>query len=148
MYPARYIRYFNLPLIPGRILSQINFDLDQYEKRVSAHGVYTWSDSFNQELDAWCKENICADMYYAFQIIRGDLPLHRDKGTKTKLIYLLQNGGDQVRTEFLDDDESTVLQSEIVPTHRWHVMKVDTLHRVIGVDPKKIRFSIVSRIFE
>jgi hypothetical protein len=147
MYPAKYIRYFNLPVVPRDIMSDINWEFDLYENKSPGRN-YIWSDSFNEKIDRWGKENICADMYYAFQIITGDLPLHLDKGTKIKLIYLLSAGGDLVRTEFLSDDESTILQSEIIPVNKWHMMKVDVPHRVVGVEPGKTRFSIVARVFE
>ena len=148
MYPYSYIRYINLPKIPNEILNQINFDFSSYYDKVNAHnGNYRWSDSHNKIINDWCQQNICKDMYWAFQIIRGELPIHKDKGTKTKFIYLLETGGERVVTEFYDEDKVTVLQSIIIDSHRWHILKADTFHGVRNIDPGKIRFSITGKIF-
>lgn len=136
-----------MPRIPDHVLSKINLNFDQYERKTQGIN-YTWSDSFNQEIDLWCKQNICEDAYFAFQIITGNLVMHKDKGTRVKLIYLLDTGGPKVSTEFWNDDQTELLQSEILQPHRWHIMKVDCYHQVVGVEPGKTRFSITGRIFE
>ena len=147
MYTPKYVRYLNFPQLPDYILQKINFNFDQYESKSPGRN-YVWTDSFNQEIDEWCKQNICEDMYWAFQIITGELPMHQDKGTKVKMIYLLDTGGPDVYTEFYSDDQTTLLQSVKLELHRWHIMKVDVFHRVTGVESGKTRFSITGRIFE
>ena len=148
MYPYSYFRYINLPKIPNEILNQLNYDFSSYADKTNAHeGNYRWSDSHNKMINDWCQQNICNDMYWAFQIISGDLPIHKDNVTKNKFIYLIETGGDNVITEFYDEDKTTVLQSVIIETHRWHMLKVDTFHGVRNIDPGKIRFSITGRIF-
>jgi hypothetical protein len=142
-----YYRYINLPKIPDDILKLVNFNFDEYEEKAAYNGIYVWSDSFNRDINQWCRENICDTMYWGFQIIKGDLALHKDIGTKTKFIYLLQSGGDQVTTEFYEDDKTTLVESVVFETHRWHILKADSFHRVINVEPGKTRFSITGRIF-
>lgn len=138
------IRYLNLPRIPEDIIAKINFNFDQYEKKVS--GVtYTWSDSFNAEVNQWCRENICQDMYWAFQIMTGDLPVHKDRVTETKLLYLLQTGGNEVTTYFLDDDQKTVTQNYVIEPHRWHILRANAYHGVKNITG--VRFSITGRVF-
>lgn len=148
MQPSSYFRYVNLPKIPNEILNQINFDFSSYDaKFIGSNGNYQWSDSHNKIINDWCQQNICSEMYWAFQIISGDMPIHKDNGTKTKFVYLLQTGGDNVVTEFYDEDKTNVLQSVIIEPHRWHILKVDNFHGVRNVDSGKIRFSITGRIF-
>lgn len=146
MYPYQYYRYVNLPQLPQSIVDQINFNFDDYERK-SGRGVYTWTDSFNESVNEWCQKNICAEMYWGFQIIRGDLGIHKDVGTLTKFCYLLDTGGDNVITEFFEDDKITVVDSVNLEPHRWHILKVDTFHGIRGVDPGRIRFSITGKIF-
>ena len=105
------------------------------------------SYTFNKEVNAWCQENICADMYFAFQIMNGNLGIHKDFGTKTKLIYLLELGGENVITNFYEDDKITVTHSYVIESHRWHILKADSYHSVINVEPGKYRFSITGRVF-
>ena len=148
MYSYSYIRYINLPKIPNEILDQINFDFSSYHDKVTGHGGnYRWSDSHNKIINDWCQKNICKDMYWAFQLIGGNLGIHKDKPTKTKFVYLLDTGGDNVVTEFYDEDQTTILQSEIIEPHCWHILKVDSFHCVKNIEPGKVRFSVTGKIF-
>lgn len=128
-------------------MEKINFNFSEYEKKVDRTDInYVWTDSFNDEVNQWCKEHICNDMHWGFQIISGDLPLHRDYNTLTKINYLLFTGGNSAATNFYSDDEKLV-ESIIIPEYRWHILKADAIHSVTGVDPGKIRFSITGRVF-
>jgi hypothetical protein len=149
MFKPRYIQYLNLPQIPDDLLQKINKDFNSYKKQPGHYNqdTYWWSDSFNNEINDWCQKNICADMYFGFQASTGNLDLHKDHVTKTKLTYLLDCGGDNVLTEFFDDDYRTKLATYIIQKNRWHIFKADTSHRVLNVESGKIRFSITGRIF-
>lgn len=147
-YPIMYARYLNLPRLPENILSRINFNFHEYTKGTkSTTNRYLWSDQHNSVINEWCQKNVSSSVYYAFQIM-GDLDLHKDNGTKTKLCYLLQAGGDNVYTDFYDDTKTKILQSIKLETHRWHILKTDVYHLVRGVDPQNTRFSITGRLFE
>ena len=73
--------------------------------------------------------------------------VHMDKGTKTKFIYLLETGGDNVVTNFYDDDQKTIVDSVVLEPHRWCILKVDAYHSVAGVENGKTRFAITGKIF-
>jgi hypothetical protein len=150
MSPCKYYRYVNLPRLPDNILEHINFNFDQYSTGKASVNArtdkYSWTDSFNKEINEWCQKNICDEIYFAFQIIRGDLPAHKDLGTKTKFCYLLSLGGDNVITSFYDDQKN-ILESVKFELHRWHILKVDSYHGVQGMEPGKTRFSITGQIF-
>ena len=149
MYTPRYIQYVNLPQIPEEILDRISRNFDEYRKSPGTQinpDTYWWSDSFNEEINQWGQQNICADMYFAFQAAAGDLRVHKDHQTKIKLSYLLDCGGDNVLTEFFDD-QNNKLASYCIEPNRWHIFKADTAHQVINTSPGQIRFSITARIF-
>jgi hypothetical protein len=148
-YPYRYFRYVNLPRIPDEILTQINPNFELYEKKdAGGHGkIYTWTDSFNQAVNEWCQQNICNEMYWGFQIIRGDLVPHIDNVTKIKMTYLVDLGGTDVVTEWYAEDKTTVIDSVILEANRWHILKVDTWHGVRNVAPDAVRLSITGRMF-
>jgi hypothetical protein len=150
-YPYRYYRYLNLPCIPDDIIAQINRDYAAYERKNSGQGinkdVYVWSDSFNQVINDWCQKNICPEMYWGFQIIRGDMKPHLDNVTISKMNYVIDPGGSDVMTEWYDPDGITVIDSVVLESHRWHILKVDTLHGVKNLDPGAVRFGITGRIF-
>lgn len=149
MYPYKYYRYINLPPIPDSVVSTIEMDFGKYEKKDQGnHGdSYKWSDSFNTEINRWCQENICNEMWWAFQFIKDDLGIHKDIVTKYKFVYLLDTGGNNVITEWFDDDKTTVVDSVVLEPQRWHILKVDTWHSVRGIDPGATRYSVTSRLF-
>jgi hypothetical protein len=148
-YPYKHFRYINLPRIPDEILAKINPDFDLYEKKdAGKHGnIYTWSDSFNQAVNDWCQQNICDEMYWGFQIIRGDLVPHIDNVTEVKMTYLVDTGGPDVITEWYAEDKTTIIDSVVLEANRWHILKVNTWHSVRNVAPEAVRLSITGRIF-
>ena len=149
-YPYKYYRYINLPRIPDEILIQLNFNFDHYEsKNISRihDGLYTWSDSFNEIINVWCQENICSEMYWGFQIVRGDMMPHIDSTTLIKMNYVIQTGGDGVITEWYADDKTTVVDSVVFTPHQWHIIKTDAWHAVRNTTPGQIRFAVTGRMF-
>lgn len=148
MYKSRYIQYFNFPKVPTHIIESIKLDPNFYTKKIS-HGNYNWTDQYNEELNAWGQENICADMYFAFQFFERPNIIHTDTGTHTKLNYVISTGGPNVLTHFYDDDRSTILDTYHIEPFRWHIFKADTFHSVPGpFEPGQIRFAITAKIFD
>jgi hypothetical protein len=148
MYKPRYIQYINLPAIPDDLTHNVLLKTQEIiDNSKSKYQNYYWSDFDNQQIDKWCKEHICSDMYWGFQAISGNLDKHQDVGTKIKFIYLLDAGGDNVKTSFWDNDQTTLLEEYIIPCRQWHILKADTYHSVSGIQSGKIRFSVTGRIF-
>ena len=139
------IRYLNFPRVPDSIIQSLNYNFDEYDQRNRLGDVYLWSDSFNKEINAWCKENICEDMHWGFQIISGDLPIHKDIGTEIKLIYLVELGGSNVLTNFYEEDKITIANSYNIEARRWHILQAEKYHSVHNVE--SVRFSITGRVF-
>ena len=139
------IRYLNLPPVPQHIVDNLNYNFSEYDQSNKLGDVYLWSDSFNEEINAWCKANICEDMHWGFQIISGDLPAHKDIGTEIKLIHLFNTGGDNVLTNFYDEDKITVTDSYKIEAGRWHILQANRYHAVHNVET--VRFSVTGRVF-
>ena len=127
------------------ILDSVPRDFAGYQG-LKLSDTYLWSDSYNTELNRWCQDNICPDMYFGFQIITGEIQPHKDVETATKIVYLIQSGGDNVNTEFFDDQHNLVASYKI-QVGRWHVLKADTCHAVKNIQPGQVRFSVTGRIF-
>jgi hypothetical protein len=144
MYKSRYIQYINFPKIPQEIINGLPIDITNYQTQKNDN--YHWTDSHNETLNCWCQENICRDAYFAFQLITGDLPKHKDIGTKTKFVYVLETGGSAVYTRFWDDN-FCLLDEYIIEKNKWHILKADTHHSVTGIEPGLIRWSVTARIF-
>ena len=144
MYKSRYIQYVNLPEIPEDIILELPKDINLYQTQCNNN--YHWTNSHNAKLNAWAQKNICSEIYFAFQIMTGDLPIHKDIDTQTKLVYLLETGGTSVFTKFWDDN-FCLLDEYIINKNKWHILKADTYHSVEGVEKDQIRWSVTARIF-
>jgi len=144
MYPKRFIQYLNLPQIPQHLIDELPQSMQDYDHKV-VYKSYRWTDDLNQEIDQWCKQHICPDMYFAFQFMEGDLEPHQDRGTLTKINYLISTGGADVITRFHEEDQ-VVAEYRIEP-QRWHLLKADTVHSVSGVEPGLLRWSVTGRVF-
>lgn len=142
------IRYLKFPDIPADILSRVSRRYDDYSLKVNyGNGLFSWSDDCTDEILPWCKQNICETMHWGFQIMRGNIPMHRDIGTEIKFVYLIEAGGSDVKTNFYADDGVTITHSYVIPPLQWHILKANAYHSVDGVDPGQIRFSLTGRIF-
>lgn len=150
MYQNRYIQYLNFPPLPDYIVDQLSTDPEHYNVDAvgpSNPGTYIWTKTHNDQVDAWCKQNICADMFWAFQIMTADSFMHKDTGTATKINYIIDTGGPDVWTDFYADDQTTLLASYKIEPRRWHIFKADTFHAVRNVEPGQVRFAVTSRVF-
>lgn len=147
-YKSLFIRETNFPSLPDELLRKINWNVDEYEKKAPTYKDpnYTWTDDFNTEINVWAQKNIIPGIYYAYQIARADMPIHKDVTSSVKLINVLDTGGEDVWTNFYDEDKSTLLHSTKVPFNKWYILKTDVWHSVIGIE--RPRFSICSTVFK
>lgn len=143
MYPKRFVQYLNLPELPKHIVDTVSLQRQDYEFGAGGY----WTDQHNQLINQWCQQHICSSAYFAFQCFVNDVDLHRDSGTQVKLNYVLSTGGDQVYTEFYNDDGVTQIDKIIIEPRRWHLFQANVLHRVSGIEPGHTRFAITTRMF-
>jgi hypothetical protein len=149
MYKPRYIQYLNLPPIPQHLIDQLDRSPQSHRQSQTSYvyGPYAWSNQGTKGINTWCQQNICAEMYFACQCMIGDFEIHKDIETKTKLTFVLDTGGNNVVTNFYDDDQTTLVGSYVIEPNRWHILKADTYHQVSNITPGQVRFSITGRIF-
>jgi hypothetical protein len=151
-------KYLNLPAIPDHVIKdELDYFPDAKDIAKSAsikyghtdNPVYAKTDITSTSLKEWLNHNISNQMHYAFQIIPGKdgaLPLHKDVKTNQKLCYILDTAGENVLTNFYDD-EKNLLQSIKIEPKRWHIIDVTKFHEVIGIDEDEVRLSITGKIF-
>lgn len=150
-----YVTYLNLPKIPTYLLELISNDfLEVSTNNAFPKNDITYSEikkiyasiSPPKDLNVWLCDNVSKNLKWFVQVIKKDLPLHKDIGTACKLNYVFELGGSGVETSFYDDDKKLVYSEVIVP-HRWHILKVDTLHRAWNIENDKIRLSVSGSVF-
>jgi len=146
-----YIQYLELPAVPDLIIEQIPRDLSRYTlpENFVSRSPFIWSASFNEDYNAWCKKNICKEMFFALQAMPGDQIKHKDRGSLTKLNYVFETGGENVKTKFWSDDSptATLLGEYCIAPNKWHIFKADAFHSVENIAIGKQRMAITARIF-
>jgi hypothetical protein len=146
MYKQKYIQQINLPKIPKKIINNLPKDINLYKKHSDVES-FSRSDSYNYEIDQWCRENIAKDINFGFQIIDGDVPVHIDNRVKIKLFYLISSGGENVLTKFWNNEQTEVLEEYKIPCNEWFLFKANSFHSVENINNGKTRFSLVGKIF-
>lgn len=74
----------------------------------------------------------------------GVHPTHIDYGRNYAINYIIEPGGDNIKTFWTNDDKTEVIKEINIESHRWHVLKVNpTWHGVTGIKIGKLR-SIIS----
>jgi hypothetical protein len=143
-------RYLNLPPIPKHIVDDLNHDYDRFEPipGTTSRSYYRYirSMSFTEELRDWCNENVCQLELWGVQLIKYNIPIHKDfNGIKQRLTYVIETGGDNVETIFYDDNKE-ITQVSVIEPFRWHLLDAGVYHSVKGVSPGNIRFAVSAPI--
>lgn len=167
------IRELKLPQIPQDIVDRV---IDRHTKDPNSYAplwdqddlpmpvyyqepeakIVTFSDSFNEEIDQWCKDNICDSIKWDWQILSKDLPIHRDFDADTlenlvlhtKFFYLITPGGDNVVTNFFNSEDPTdIIETYVIKTRTWYLFNAARHHNVVGIEPGKTRFTMVGNTF-
>ena len=147
MYPVKCIKYLNLPAIPQTVIDSIEFDDNDLTLAKSIVG-YKSSIVSTDLLNEWGRKNISEDIFLNYQLMTDNVLLHRDKSTKSKLLYVIDTGGDEVLTSFYTDPEGTdLLFKAVIEPGRWCIFEADVCHKVSNMDPGKLRFAITGQIF-
>jgi hypothetical protein len=139
-------RQIFLPQVPDNIVEQIRQSARELVNVVEHNDKnYIWAAA-NQQVQQWCRQNISPDMYWGVQIIDGHLAAHKDQGTQAKFNYIIDAAGQDVVTNFYDDDMKLVETVHFLE-HTWYILDVTMLHEVVGVKHGQVRLSLTGRIF-
>lgn len=144
----------NLPQPPMKMLMAYKEKTNLWpEGNVEDGGRFYRTCDECEEINAWCKENICDTMVFGVHRIMRDLPVHFDKSfvkndvtihAESKLTYLVDTGGKDVITSFWTEDKQLMLKKYKIEPFRWHILKCNQPHGVDGI--KGCRWGVSSQI--
>ncbi len=87
----------------------------------------------NKDLTKWIIKHCpveCSQIEYI--VSDYSLLLHKDSGRSGAINYIIDAGGDNIRTEFVADNETDILTKKVFNQYEWHYLNVSCLHRVVG----------------
>ena len=170
-YKPGSLIYVNFPIPPKELIDNIPTDFDSYKvKKLTGGGFFKRSDSYSEELNEWCKKNICEDLSWDIQLLSADLHPHKDKGLSRKLTLLIDSGSNlnPVHTYFYEDNDlidkhnfedkinnplnlHNLIKDNItdkfeIKRMKWHIFAVDKYHSVFGIEDGNCRISLVANL--
>lgn len=163
--------YLNLPALPLELeqLCLDNIDLIDNDARLNElnkkEGIGHSITYIPQVVHSWILKNILlpnfnpvpAEMttktmlhvshYIKHQEGTGVHPTHIDYGRKYAINYIIDTGGDNVKTYWTDDSKNIIIEEVVIEPKRWHILKVNPAwHGVTGIRIGKLR-TIISICF-
>ena len=153
----KYITPVDFPVIPSNLLDSVDDIVNQYsripfvdvtKKTFSIdEDAVPWDFKryeLNPDLNNWLKSNIPFALHGQYQIIRTDMPIHKDR-TIFAYNYLISAGGSNVVTN-MHDDNRDIVESICMPEFKWYRLNTLRFHSVTGVEPNQPRIAISLRM--
>lgn len=97
------------------------------------------------ELRQWL-ETAIGPALWCLSFFNQDMFAHKDPRSRSRIIYILEPGGKNVRTNFYEDDKETRLSSELLLAHEWSLLNASRFHDVVGIEPGQYRYAITARM--
>lgn len=131
-----------LPNIPSRLL--LNVDEIRKGKQMYPYPSSTFSswriDGISDHLDDFLQPYFAFPIFCIYQIIENDMPIHTDDGRDFAYNYLLEPGGENIKTRWWKDDQ--VIFSKVFTPLTWHWLNVSVPHDVEKVSSERVSISV------
>ena len=82
------------------------------------------------------------DISIGVHAIKPAIKIHKDHERDACLNYLLDVGGEGVRTVFYGEDRATELEAHVIPRGVWHALQTDVFHGVEGIAADRARVAL------
>ena len=109
------------------------------------YGFISLWDANLPKLRQWLEGNV-APLVWHLSLFKRDMYIHKDPRTRSRIIYILDPGGENVVTRYYDDDKQTLLETESLGRENWVVMNAARYHDVQGIAPGQYRYAITARV--
>jgi len=140
----------DLPLIPENLILPVEeiLELENHATWDNVTEKYTLHRC-QDELSDYLKEMFPESIGFWYHTIVEELPIHKngDFSTfynrelpSTRLNYIIDSGGENVRTNWYDNEE--LIESVVFPERVWHELEVFVYHNVDNIDEGKRRVAI------
>jgi hypothetical protein len=145
-----YVEYPDIPQVPSNLLIERIEWVEQLvspytPEQIRLHGdVYMAWLNASRELEEFLQPYFTFPVTHniAYHRIGKNIPIHVDNFRKECYNYIIDCGGDNVYTNFYDEDKVTLLHQEVIPARTWHKLNVSVNHNVTGIEPGRSRFAL------
>ena len=147
----KFVQVLEMPKVPPELvrMALLCIRAPALQKRIAqedgSFGFISLWDAQIPSLRLWLEQNIAPVMWHLSYFSR-DMYAHKDPRTKTRMIYILEPGGENVVTRFYDEDKETLLSTELLATEEWSIMNANRYHDISGIEEGKFRYALTARI--
>lgn len=147
------LKYLDWPKIPEELYPDVRRIIDNNQDEIEkytgeSYEVYKFYPIDGALLE-WLKTNLPIKFGFDMQcchlhVMTGRIKMHVDANyERYKCNYIFKLGGDNVRTDFYDDEsKTTLLESNCVERFRWHQFDGQIFHEVYNITPGEARVAI------
>lgn len=79
---------------------------------------------------------------FGYQYIGENITIHKDMGRFETYNYIIDTGGDNVKTVWFDEDKTTILHEEVIRPRVWNKLRVDVNHGVFNLTSPRIMMMV------
>lgn len=135
------IKGTNLYLVPGSnsyLLKQPGADLlkNNFDPDLSDYRVFDTTNNIKNFI-----RNYWPSLTPRIHCIRNYLPLHKDPDRDIAFNYIIDQGGDNVKTIFFSDNK-TLIDALTIDKCRWHILSTNIFHGVINLKTLRIAITV------
>lgn len=143
----------NVPQVPSNLYLTNPDDIKQLDTMASIRRptdpvpswesgtVYTMYQA-PDELVSWVQTHFDFPVKVTYQLITGQVPIHKDVGRTKCWNYIIDAGGDDVVTRWWNDDKTKVIRAFVFPTDCWYELNVGINHDVANVTGTRIAITV------
>ena len=133
-----------LPCVPDDIITEImnavNAPNYWLNKKSDSYQVFPGTEKIYKFIHAHLDQQYRVTV----QVISNTLPIHVDIGRSVVFNYIIDTGGDDIRTIFYskNNEDYTIIESHNIKPFKWHRLNVATPHSVSTISPNNKRISL------
>lgn len=144
-----YFEKISLPNIPNELINS----LEEIETFRNVYPNKSFSHTYaSYEVPSRLHEFLCQYFDYSicvrYQIIKNKLPVHIDKGTTEKFNYIIDPGGEEVKTRWWDDllDPKHIRCEFVLEKNEWYYLNVSLPHDITEIVSPRISITVKKAI--
>ena len=142
-------KILDVPQIPEELIYPVEKVLELNNFACAANKNYTIHRCQNDlteylktlfpECEEFCYQTIASDLRLDY----GETPVHKDVGRDFAINYVIETGGDDVRTAWYTEKESGEKITEVIlPEKTWCKIKVDEWHAVHDLETRRYAITV------
>lgn len=139
------IEYVNLQKIPMDLIESTEQIKNKPNKSTVAKD-YPFFKTFhvNDDLKKFLESIFPFEIWCQYQLIFGDIIIHKDPERTLAYNYILDQGGDMVLTNFYSDKKN-LIYSENIKLHQWVKLNTSIFHNVTGLSATRVAISVTPK---